>query len=197
MSFDSSCPFCNIALTNPTLAFNGSGPSSNSPGQDPDSTAHLILSTEHVLAFLDIMPLTRGHVLVAPRRHYEMLGDMDVQTSQEVGKWLPILSRVVTKTIFGDEERHWNVVQNNGARAAQQVPHVHFHIIPRPSTESSRSPSFAMFGRGQRDELEDEEGERLAHSMRVELAEEVKRIERDEGVVLDLTASDLKRRGRL
>jgi hypothetical protein len=32
----------------------------------------------------------------------------------QVGKWLPILSRVVTKTIFGDEERHWNVVQNNG-----------------------------------------------------------------------------------
>jgi diadenosine tetraphosphate (Ap4A) HIT family hydrolase len=84
MSFDSSCPFCKIALTNPTLASNGPGPSSNSPGQDPDSTAHLILSTEHVLAFLDIMPLTRGHVLVAPRRHFEMLGDMDVQTSQEV-----------------------------------------------------------------------------------------------------------------
>jgi hypothetical protein len=54
-----------------------------------------------------------------------------------------------------------------------------------------------MFGRGQRDELDDEEGERLAHSMRVELAEEVKRIERDEGVVLDPTASDLKRRGKL
>lgn len=84
-----------------------------------------------------------------------------------------------------------------GARAAQQVPHVHFHIIPRPSTESSRSPSFAMFGRGQRDELDDEEGEKLAHSMRVELAEEVRRIERDEGVVLDPIAPGLKPRGKL
>jgi hypothetical protein len=54
-----------------------------------------------------------------------------------------------------------------------------------------------MFGRGQRDELDDEEGERLAQSMRVELAEEVKRIERDEGVILDPTASDLKRQGKL
>jgi diadenosine tetraphosphate (Ap4A) HIT family hydrolase len=88
MSSESFCPFCNISVTNPTLAFNGSGPSSNSPDQDPNSTAHLILSTDHVLAFLDIMPLTRGHVLVAPRRHFEMLGDMDVQTSQEVRDWL-------------------------------------------------------------------------------------------------------------
>lgn len=36
------------------------------------------------MAFLDIMPLTPGHVLVAPRRHYEMLGDMGVQAGQEV-----------------------------------------------------------------------------------------------------------------
>ena len=32
-----------------------------------------------------------------------------------MGKWLPIISRVVTKVIFGDDpDRHWNVVQNNG-----------------------------------------------------------------------------------
>ena len=36
------------------------------------------------MAFLDIMPLTRGHVLVTPRRHYEMLGDVSVQIGQEV-----------------------------------------------------------------------------------------------------------------
>jgi hypothetical protein len=40
----------------------------------------------------------------------------------QLGKWLPILSRVVLKTILGtepdgrgDDPRHWNVVQNNGA----------------------------------------------------------------------------------
>lgn len=49
-----------------------------------DGSAHLILSTEHVLAFLDIMPLTNGHVLIAPRRHYEKLGDMGVAAGQEV-----------------------------------------------------------------------------------------------------------------
>lgn len=36
------------------------------------------------MAFLDIMPLTRGHVLVAPRKHYGMLGDLGVTAGQEV-----------------------------------------------------------------------------------------------------------------
>jgi diadenosine tetraphosphate (Ap4A) HIT family hydrolase len=36
------------------------------------------------MAFLDIMPLTRGHVLVAPRHHYQMLGDLGVLAGQEV-----------------------------------------------------------------------------------------------------------------
>lgn len=81
------CPFCNIAATNPPAPFNE--PPSDAPAAGPISdpsktTAHMILSTEHVMAFLDIMPLTPGHVLVAPRRHYEMLGDMGVQAGQEV-----------------------------------------------------------------------------------------------------------------
>lgn len=49
-----------------------------------EGSAHLILSTEHVLAFLDIMPLTNGHVLIAPRQHHEKLGDMGVAAGQEV-----------------------------------------------------------------------------------------------------------------
>ena len=91
------------------------------------------------------------------------------------------------------EERKY-LIQGLGVRAAQQVPHVHFHIIPRPSTDGPQRPSFVMFGRGQREELDDEEGESLARAMRAELAQEVARIQRDEGV--DLT-TDFKRHGKL
>lgn len=51
-----------------------------------------------------------------------------------------------------------------------------------------------MFGRGQREDLDDEEGEILAHAMRAELAHEVSRILKDEGV--DLT-KDFKPQGKL
>lgn len=79
-----ACPFCNIAATNPPTPFNEPESKPGAPELTDEKTAHLILSTDHVLAFLDIMPLTRGHVLVAPRRHYETLGDMGVEAGQEV-----------------------------------------------------------------------------------------------------------------
>lgn len=83
MSFE-RCPFCNIGTTNPPAPFTEPKTRPASLDAGTETTAHMILSTDHVLAFLDIMPLTRGHVLVAPRRHYEMLGDMDVEAGQEV-----------------------------------------------------------------------------------------------------------------
>ena len=53
------------------------------------------------------------------------------------------------------------------------VPHVHFHIIPRPAlTPELRNKSFTMFGRGQRSELDDEEAVELAAKVRGTIAEE-------------------------
>ena len=85
--------------------------------------------------------------------------------------------------------------------AAQLVPHVHFHVIPRPAMNAPPSGgkvSFVMFGRGQRDELDDEEGEALARLLREELAREVQRVRREEGVDLDgVTGENGKVSGKL
>jgi len=54
------------------------------------------------------------------------------------------------------------------------VPHVHFHIIPRPSTVPElKNKSWTMFGRGQRDDLDDEEGEQLAAELRAQIRKEL------------------------
>jgi len=73
----------------------------------------------------------------------------------------------------------YNIVQNNGLRAAQVVPHVHFHIIPRPDASantSGQSRSWIMFGRGMREDLDEEEAEELAREMRELLREEIRRM---------------------
>jgi hypothetical protein len=96
----SSCPFCRIASTYPRSPSSkeeqGHGTVSGHHDQSSNSTfpntldagdstpAHLILSTDSVLAFLDIMPLTRGHVLLVTREHYEKLSDVDVGVAREV-----------------------------------------------------------------------------------------------------------------
>lgn len=67
----------------------------------------------------------------------------------------------------------WNVVQNNGAAAAQVVDHVHYHLIPRPEIRASGKlrESFTMFGRGQREELDDDEAGVLAAKLRRSISE--------------------------
>lgn len=78
--------------------------------------------------------------------------------------------------------KDWNVVQNNGAAAAQVVPHCHFHVIPRPELRDKRAERFTstMFGRGQRGELDDGEGEVLAGEIRRAVGEVLKEDHREE-----------------
>ncbi|RDW94141.1 uncharacterized protein DSM5745_01463 [Aspergillus mulundensis] len=202
-----SCPFCKIAAAHPPVAPSAclrtspieceSSASTPRPSVGEDGHAFLILSTNHVLAFLDIMPLTRGHVLVVPRRHYEKITEVGVGVSRELGTWLPVLSRAIMRTVFGESEHessatepswNWNIVQNNGAGAAQVVPHVHFHIVPRPplgAAGTAAKMSFVMFGRGQREDLDDEGAEKLVGELREEIAMEVKRVRETEGVDLE------------
>lgn len=80
-----------------------------------------------------------------------------------------VLSAALARATGVDD---WNVVQNNGAAAAQVVPHMHFHIIPRPEIRASGRfrESFTMFGRGQREELDDDVAESLAADVRREVA---------------------------
>ena len=76
---------------------------------------------------------------------------------------------------------------NIGARAAQVVPHVHFHVIPRPGdVPEIENRSWTVFGKGQREELDEEDAVGLAARMREELAVEIRRVKEREGVDLDV-----------
>jgi diadenosine tetraphosphate (Ap4A) HIT family hydrolase len=102
--FDASCPFCAIVKTYPH-------PANNITAPDSDSTAHIVLSTPQVLAFLDRLPLTKCHTIIIPREHYELLTDIPPEYAAEVGRALPVVSRAVIEVSGADG---FNVVQNNG-----------------------------------------------------------------------------------
>ncbi|KOS23372.1 Hit family protein 1 [Escovopsis weberi] len=78
------------------------------------------------LAFLDIGPLSEGHALVIPKYHGEKLADIPDEHLTEI---LPVLKKLVAATGATD----YNILQNNGTIAHQQVHHVHFHMIPKPN----------------------------------------------------------------
>ena len=84
----------------------------------------------HVLAFLDVNPLSHGHTLVIPKEPAAALDELSDEAAAAIGRVLPRLCRAV-KSATGTE--NYNVLQNNGSLAHQAVFHVHFHIIPKPS----------------------------------------------------------------
>jgi histidine triad (HIT) family protein len=94
-----------------------------------DIPCHKVYEDDHVLAFLDIGPLSRGHTLVIPKEAVATLDELSDEAAAAVGRVLPRLCRAV-KAASGCSA--YNVLQNNGALAHQAVMHVHFHIIPKP-----------------------------------------------------------------
>ncbi|KIM43059.1 hypothetical protein M413DRAFT_443868 [Hebeloma cylindrosporum] len=88
-----------------------------------------LLETESSFAFLDIGPLSKGHALVVPKYHAEKLHELPDESLRDV---LPIAKRIA----LAQGSANYNVLQNNGRIAHQEVPHVHFHVIPKPSASA-------------------------------------------------------------
>lgn len=93
-------------------------------GELPISTVY---EDERFLAFMDIFPESRGHVLVVPKCPARNFLDLPVEW---VGPYLELTQRLtvaVEKALKPDGMR---VMQYNGAEATQTIYHVHFHIVP-------------------------------------------------------------------
>jgi histidine triad (HIT) family protein len=99
-------------------------------GQVP---CHRLYEDDKVLAFLDINPLSRGHTLVIPKEAAETLDQLSDESAAAIGRVLPRICRAV---IAATGMREYNVLENNGRGAHQVVPHVHFHIIPKPGRDT-------------------------------------------------------------
>ncbi len=87
-----------------------------------------VYEDDHVLAFLDVGPLSDGHTLVIPKERAATLHELSDDAAAALGRVLPRLCRAV---LAATGATAYNVLQNNGAAAHQAVFYVHFHIIPR------------------------------------------------------------------
>ena len=87
-----------------------------------------VYEDDHVLAFLDIGPLSPGHTLVIPKERKPFLHELSDEAAAAIGRTLPRLARAVLAATGATD---YNILQNNGRAAHQEVMHVHFHIIPK------------------------------------------------------------------
>jgi histidine triad (HIT) family protein len=90
-----------------------------------------VYEDDKVLAFLDINPLSPGHILVVPKEPAETLDRLSDDSAAALGRVLPRLCRAM---IAATGVREYNVLENNGHGAHQAIAHVHFHIIPKPNS---------------------------------------------------------------
>ena len=89
------------------------------------------------IAVMGIQPVNPGHVLVAPRRHYESLVDVPPQVALHLFRVAMQLAPVVRR-VAGSEDM--NIVVNSGPSAGQDVFHYHVHVIPRSASDGFEIP---------------------------------------------------------
>lgn len=87
----------------------------------------IVKETKNFFAFPDKNPMTKGHTLVIPKKHYMNIFDLPEKFGNELLKLIKDLSE---KRIREGNEGI-NLLMRNGKVAGQEVEHAHIHIIPR------------------------------------------------------------------
>lgn len=90
--------------------------------------AAIVYENPKVLAFLDIHPITQGHVLIIPKSHCRNLFDFDDANAHAVMHAARVVARGLRAALNADGMNLFNSSERAGG---QEVFHFHFHVIPR------------------------------------------------------------------
>ena len=100
-----------------------------------DSDAHVVLDEPDVVAFLDIRPVFKGHVLVLPREHVVTLPELPTPL---VTALFVAVQRCAGAVVSGLGAQGSWVAQNNVVSQAVPHVHVHVHVVPRTKGDGLR-----------------------------------------------------------
>lgn len=99
------CPFCNIK-----------------------DNVNVIYQDSSWIAVYDNYPVSKGHVLLIPKRHVKTYFELNYVELASVGVNIGIIKRLLDKKF---KPTGYNIGINCGESAGQTIPHCHIHIIPR------------------------------------------------------------------
>lgn len=97
-------------------------------------SSYIIYEDEAHIAFLDKYPISVGHTLVLPKKHFARVNDLSQKEFCALYARVHALNRLITAKL-GASASHISI--NDGAAANQLIPHVHVHIIPRSQNDSA------------------------------------------------------------
>jgi len=106
-----SCIFCKIA--------------------NKEVQSYVVYEDDISIAFLDINPLSKGHILFIPKKHYTRISEIPDEELEKLVKSFKKLLKIVEEKI----SKNYNIINNCGKLAGQEIEHVHIHIVPRYGNE--------------------------------------------------------------
>ena len=102
-----------------------------------DVPAQIVDSDEHTVAFMDINPATKGHVLVVPRRHSQDLMEISDEDLAHTNAAARRLARRIDEVFEPDG---FNTLNSCRTAAWQTIFHYHVHVIPRYDDDPLQLP---------------------------------------------------------
>jgi len=84
--------------------------------------AEIIAEDQNFIAFLDIMPLVKGHVLVVPKKEVDYIFNLDAETLIGLHLFAQKVAKVMDQTV--------KCTRIGMAVIGLEVPHVHIHLVP-------------------------------------------------------------------
>ena len=84
-----------------------------------------VYEDNEILAFKDINPIAKIHILVIPKKHFNSL--VDFNDDILLAKMFSVIKKIAKEQ--GIEESGYRVLTNIGENGGQAVKHLHFHIL--------------------------------------------------------------------
>jgi len=108
---------------------------------DGEIPAVKVLDEEVVVAFMDINPSSKGHMLVVPKNHAENIFEIPESDLTALIKAVKRCANAVKEALNAEGV---TILQLNGKASDQIVPHFHIHIIPRWKNDGLPISSWEM-----------------------------------------------------
>lgn len=93
-----------------------------------------VYEDEHCLAFMDIFPISEGHVLLIPKAHSEKLEEQNKSVQMHLYLVSNEIISAQRKAGLGVNGTHYLI--NDGKDTNQHIQHVHIHLIPRKQKDN-------------------------------------------------------------
>ncbi|MEM4704269.1 MAG: HIT domain-containing protein [Candidatus Bathyarchaeia archaeon] len=118
-----------------------------------EAPASLVYEDDTAMAFMDLYPISDGHTLIIPKKHYANIYAMP---DQEVAHLYTIAKKVAVAVKKSIKPDGISITQHNEPGAGQDVFHMHIHVIPR--YQGQRLPRFEELKEAGRQKLDEVAG---------------------------------------